>query len=313
VLLSTLDAGTGEGRLTAYLALLGVGLGCTMQVLVLAAQNAVAYRDLGVATSTATFMRSMGGAVGVAIFGSLFSNRLASELPASLAADAGGFDPAALERLPADVRDAVVAGYADALGAVFLAAAPVAALAFALSLLLREVPLRGTVAGGAGVGESLAPARDGDALREVTRALCVASGREARERIIERLATRAEVPLPADLVWTLARAAERGRPVTPAGLAAEVGVPPDALAPRLELLRAGGWLEARNGAYAASERGERAFERLVAVRRERLAALLGDWSSDEHEELAALIARLARDLVADGAPRGPRPAAPPGT
>jgi EmrB/QacA subfamily drug resistance transporter len=306
-LLSTMSAQTGEAALTAYLVVLGVGLGCTMPMLVLAAQNAVGYRDLGVATSTATFLRSMGGAVGVAVFGALFSNRLAAELPADLAGGAGGAQPAAIERIPAGVRDAVVSGYADALTAVFLAAAPVAALAFLLSLLMREVPLRGTVAAGAGVGQSLAPLSDGDALREVTRALCVASGREARERVFERLAARADVPLAPDLVWTLARVAERGRPVGAAGLAREVGVAEDALAPRLESLRADGWLEARTGgAYEASERGRRAFERLVAVRRERLAALLGDWSSEAHDDLAALIAHLARDLVGDGAPRAAR-------
>src|SRR5205807_2243594 len=110
MLLSSMDASTS--RLTASLNMfvLGLGLGMTMQVLVLAVQNAVDYQDLGVATSGATLFRSIGGSVGTAILGSIFANRLSAELKSALppgSSQALGnpahASPAALSRLPAPV------------------------------------------------------------------------------------------------------------------------------------------------------------------------------------------------------------------
>jgi len=79
-LLSTIDPQTPRVVLSIYMVVLGLGLGCVMQVLVIAVQNAVEQRDLGVGTSSATFLRSMGASFGVAIFGAIFSNQLASNL-----------------------------------------------------------------------------------------------------------------------------------------------------------------------------------------------------------------------------------------
>src|SRR5215218_8501010 len=96
-LLSTMDAGVNTATVSLYIALVGIGLGMTMQVIALAARNSAAYRDLGVVTSSVTFLRSMGGAIGVAIFGAIFSNRRVAELGDSDAA-ARGTDPSDLQR-----------------------------------------------------------------------------------------------------------------------------------------------------------------------------------------------------------------------
>ncbi len=106
-----------------------------MQVLVLAVQNAVDYENLGVATSTATLFRSMGGAIGVPLFGAIFANQLSSHLTAKLPADAAASLPAHLgpqqiDALPAVIRDPYVAAYAAALKPVFLIAGVIAALGF---------------------------------------------------------------------------------------------------------------------------------------------------------------------------------------
>jgi EmrB/QacA subfamily drug resistance transporter len=138
-----------------YMALLGAGLGLTMQVLVLAVQNSVKYSDLGAATSLATFARSIGGSIGVAVFGTVFNNRLATNLPKHIPASAlkalhgtsVAANPAQVKNLPPLVRDGLRIAFSDSLHVVFLSAVPFALLAFVLTWFLREVPLRKTTGG----------------------------------------------------------------------------------------------------------------------------------------------------------------------
>jgi EmrB/QacA subfamily drug resistance transporter len=101
-LLSHLSASTPNGLMWLYFLILGLGLGLILQVLVIAVQNSADYADLGAATSGATFFRSIGGAFGVAIFGSIFSNRLASEIASRLHGVSlpASFSPAAVEAKP---------------------------------------------------------------------------------------------------------------------------------------------------------------------------------------------------------------------
>jgi EmrB/QacA subfamily drug resistance transporter len=166
-LLSTMGVSTSRTGAAAYMVVLGLGLGCVMQVLVLAVQNAVDRRDLGTATGAATFMRSMGGSFGVAIFGAVLSNRLAANLHALLPAgraarvspDRLTGSPAAILSLPPDLREPVVHAFARSIDTVFLAAVPIALAGFVMTLLLREDPLRGPAAPGpaaVAVGEPLA-------------------------------------------------------------------------------------------------------------------------------------------------------------
>ena len=134
---------------------LGLGLGGVMQVLVVAVQNAVTYRDIGVATSTATFFRSMGGSIGVPIFGAIFSNvliaKLVTDLPkgfhlGGLSGGIGNASPQVLDKLPAAIHSGVVHAFSQSLGSVFLAGVPFAVIALVLVCLIKEVPLRTRVA-----------------------------------------------------------------------------------------------------------------------------------------------------------------------
>jgi hypothetical protein len=138
---------------SVYALVLGLGLGMVMQVLVLAAQNAVDYRQIGVATSGSTLFRQIGGSIGVALFGSIFANRLQVELAARLPVGAvipKTVNPAIVRHLPPAARQAFEDAFAAALHPVFIVAAAVSILAFALTWLLRDVPLRtGTQAGDA--------------------------------------------------------------------------------------------------------------------------------------------------------------------
>jgi EmrB/QacA subfamily drug resistance transporter len=150
-LFSLLTPSTSLALSSVYMVVLGLGIGCVMQVLVVAVQNAVPRSQLGTATSSSTFFRSIGGSFGVAVFGAIFNNRLAANLPKYLPQSAlravHGSDvsasPAQLDALPPAVHHGYVLAFSDSLHVVFLIGAPVALLAFALTWLLKDVPLRG--------------------------------------------------------------------------------------------------------------------------------------------------------------------------
>lgn len=145
-LLSTMDTGTTRTTVTVYMVLLGVGIGLSMQTLVLAVQNVVKLTELGAATSSVTFFRTMGGSIGVALFGALFNHQLAHRLQVTIdAGEASGFSPTLIRRLPEPQRTELLTAFADSLTTVFLYAVPLVLLAFALTWLLRAVPLRSTI------------------------------------------------------------------------------------------------------------------------------------------------------------------------
>ncbi|TJY72411.1 MFS transporter [Arthrobacter sp. CAU 1506] len=163
--LTTLSADTPIWLICAYLFVFGAGLGLIMQVVVLVVQNAVAPDMVGTATSTNNYFREVGAALGVAIFGTIFTNNLSEKLTAvftdagASAADAGNatatLDPQVMEALPEPVRDGIVTAYADSLAPVFWYLVPFIAAAFLLALFLKQVPLSdvaGMVARGEAIG-----------------------------------------------------------------------------------------------------------------------------------------------------------------
>jgi EmrB/QacA subfamily drug resistance transporter len=313
--LSTMEPTTSALERSLDMLILGLGIGLVMQVLVLAVQNDVDYRDLGVATSGATFFRSIGGCFGVAICGAIFSNRLADELsklsglPPSVGAGRVTRDMVA--QLPPAARAAFVGAYADALTTVFLVCAPVAALGFLLSWLLPEKPLRRTVEA-TGVGEAFATPKHHDPLPEIERALSTLARRDSRERILDRLAQRAGVALTARQCWVLARLGETG-PTDAFAIGQANAVDPARVAARIAELRERGYVDGPAEAVVLTADGHEVLERLVAARRERLAELLDGWSPEAEADLAGLLSRMARDVVVDhpdGAPRAEHAAEP---
>ena len=138
-LLSTLDAGSSRLESSVYMAILGVGLGMVMPVMVLATQNAAPIEDLGVATSTIGFFRAVGGSVGVAAFGALFTARITDLLGAKANLH---ITPDVVRHLHPAARAATQDAFADAITRVFGFAVPLLFLAFVFAILLRELPLR---------------------------------------------------------------------------------------------------------------------------------------------------------------------------
>lgn len=148
-LLSTIDADTNMVLLGCYLFVLGVGMGMTMQNLVLAVQNNVSPDNLGAATSTVTFFRSLGGAAGVSVLGAVLSNHvtdlIASGLQAvGITAETGGSGAGLsnLNELPGPIADIVRGAYGDGTARIFLVAAVMAALSLVAILFIKEVALK---------------------------------------------------------------------------------------------------------------------------------------------------------------------------
>jgi EmrB/QacA subfamily drug resistance transporter len=152
-LLSFLQPDTSRVLSSLYMAVLGAGLGMVMQTLILAAQNAVNLRDMGVVSSATTFFRSMGGSFGVAIFGAIFASRLAVEVPAHIPAALLRDVPIAtllnsperIRTLDAPLRDGITEAVSASIHSVFLWAIPLLLGGFVLSWFLQERPLRTTV------------------------------------------------------------------------------------------------------------------------------------------------------------------------
>jgi EmrB/QacA subfamily drug resistance transporter len=145
-LLALLDEGSSPGWVAAILVVTGFGMGMTFQPYIIATQNAVEAANLGIATATIQFFRSMGGSLAVAALGTLLANRLATALQAELGARAGRVDTDRLlgggASVPGGLSGGVQAALADALHSVFLATVPLGVLALVLALALQERPLR---------------------------------------------------------------------------------------------------------------------------------------------------------------------------
>ena len=288
LLLSRLDVGTSTAVADGYMLVLGLGLGFTMQVLVLAVQNAVDYANLGVATSSATLFRSMGGTIGVPIFGAIFANRLASHLAGSLPPDVlarlpGRLGPSQIDRLPSGVREPYVGAWASSLHPVFLIAAAIAGLAFVLSWFLHEMPLRDTVADQS-LGDSFAVPKHATSLSELETRLSTLALRQNRHLVYEHLTNAAEVELSAPAAWLLLRLASHEAP--------REGVD---IAPMLAELQR----ESLVDGSALTTQGWEAAARMTKAREHEVHEILDDWRPDEQPEVRELIERFARALASE--------------
>jgi EmrB/QacA subfamily drug resistance transporter len=141
-LLATIDHTTPVLQISVFLVVLGLGVGMSMQNLVLAVQNTVGLSTMGAASSLVSFLRSLGGTVGVTVLGVVLSSRVADLLGGSAAATAGLSD---LESLPPVQAEALRAAYGDGIGLVFGVAAVASLVSLVAVLLIKEVPLRTTV------------------------------------------------------------------------------------------------------------------------------------------------------------------------
>ncbi len=305
LLLSQLSRSSSTWTMSLYFFVFGAGLGLVMQVLVLAVQNAVGYEDLGVATSGATFFRSIGASFGVAVFGTIFTNRLTGKLQAALSGrslppgtDAGSLaaDPRALGRLPADLRPAVLDAYSNSITDVFLYAVPVVLVAFLFAWFLREDPLRGSVTA-PDPSETLAsnPVQR-SSLDECARALSVLATREGRREIYEKITEQAGYDLLPAASWLLLRIKRHGT-VEPGRLAEVAPVPLRVISQAARQVEERGLVRRVGVQLVLTEPGAEAVVRLSRAREDSLAELLGDWwGPDRPTDLVRLVTELTAEV-----------------
>jgi hypothetical protein len=282
---------------------LGLGLGMVMQVLVLAAQNAVPYEMLGVATSGSTLFRQIGGSIGVSIFGAIFANRLAAELadrmPAGVHVPAAA-NPAIVRQLPEAVRQPYIESFTAALQPVFLTASGFAVAAFLLTWLLREVPLRAT-APAEGIGESFASPREDRSDHELERIISsIATGR-ARMEIYQRIVDGSGLELTPAEAWLIGRLATVG---TLDHKPSEAAAPEEVATLTAKLLeRDYVSYDSSDERLELSARGRDAHMKLADAGRAELTHLIAD-AAPRNEDVEAVLRRVAVSLLAD-IPRHP--------
>ncbi|WKX70105.1 MDR family MFS transporter [Streptomyces sp. XD-27] len=306
LLLHRLDMSSSDAVMSGAFFVFGFGLGLVMQVLVLIVQNAVGYEDLGVATSGATFFRSIGASFGVSIFGTIFANKLGPRIADALAgaplppgvdpAELSG-DPRAVSRLPAGQRAGVLNAYAVSITDVFLYAVPVVAAAFVLAWFLKEEPLRGSVTAPDTTEVLSSNPVERSSHDECARALSLLGSREGRKRVYVDITERAGLDLLPAASWLLLRMDRYGS-VEPARLAERTTVPLRAITDAARQVEARG-LAVRDGLpLTLTGQGRETAARLLRAREETLADLLGDWwsAADRPTDLVELVRELNREL-----------------
>jgi MFS family permease len=316
-LLSFIDASMNAWVLAGYMFVFGVGMGLIMQVLVVAVQNSVSYQELGVATSSATFFRQIGGSFGTAVFGAIYAIVFSRTIAPTLAKvppellrsfNPQALNPALLDRLKSTAEglfffDKYTGAVTHAVQTVFLVAVPICFVAFLLSFLLPEVPLRRTVQT-VDPGEVQGASQTRTSLQEIELAIERVAARENRAELYQTLAERAGVDLPPRAVWLLYRLSDR-----PACSAEEVAdhlhVDASVIQPGVDGLVSAGMIEERHRGddcdLHLTTAGSVALGRLTEARRLGLTELLEGWNPEEHPELIEMVKNLAHSLLADDA------------
>ncbi|GAA0459585.1 MFS transporter [Streptomyces stramineus] len=310
LLLHQLAPDSGTGEMSVYFFVFGFGLGLVMQVLVLIVQNSVGYEDLGVATSGATFFRSIGASFGVSVFGTIFTNQLGTRitdalagrpLPAGITADQLKADPRAVAALPPGERAGVLAAYSQSITDVFLYAVPAMLVAFALAWLLREDPLRASVTAPDTSEVLSSNPVERSSREEVARALSLLGSREGQRKVYEEITARAGFDLKPAASWMLLRIKRYGH-AEPAVLAERVDIPLRIVTDAAQQLETRGLAVREGMPLVLTEEGRRVADLLFQAREESLARLLGDWwTPDRPTDLHVLVREINTELCGSDA------------
>ncbi|GAB91873.1 MDR family MFS transporter [Gordonia rhizosphera] len=310
LLLSTMDRSTSELTTSIYLFILGFGLGMVMQVLVLAVQNAVEYRDLGAGTSGATFFRTIGASVGVAAFGAVFNSRLDAHLTGS--APPGAVGPCSAEVLkasnltlpscPPDVQIWFLDAFTAAFHVVFLVAVPIGAIAFILAWFMPEVTLR-TVTKTADPGESFGMPSARTSLEELRLKVWQTLARDDRLRAWELVVETAQSSLSRGEAWMVSRVSEEtSREMSAMADASQT--PRPVVEETARSLADRGMVTIDHGLVTITEEGVAEAERLLEAQRQRLRDFVADYPGSDEADVDDMLDEIARRLRDDVPPHG---------
>jgi hypothetical protein len=274
------------------------------KVLTIVVQSTVTYRDLGVATSGVTFFRTLGSSFGAAVFGTVYANILHSTLPAAVAQagvqPATVATPAELHRHPPAQIAPIVDAYAHAIHVVFLAAVPVAAAAFVLSLFLTEVPLRRTSrAAASDVGEGFAMPHGADSTLELQTAIARVIRGDPRA-VAEAIRATSGTTLDVSDGWCLGQVHVRERINADTSIRAigqRVHVPAQVLKPAFDAARGDGYRAGTDDRLTVTEEGRDEIQKVVTAARAWLATELADWGAGDDALLSQALTTMARQYV----------------
>lgn len=312
-LMSRMGPDSSLVEMSVYFFVLGVGLGLVMQVVVVVVQNAVSYDDLGVATSSATFFRSIGGSFGTAVFGAVFAGQLASNLteraeqirlppgvePMDLEAD-----PRALDRLPPQDQAGFLEAYADAIDVVFLTAVPVALVGLVLAVFLKQIPLRTTIGTpdlDASVSPVATPSRT--AIAQVEEEIYEAAGAEGAETMYARLREAAGLEISIEGCWALSHLGVKG-PLSADELNRMSGLAVSRWEIVHQELLESGYLASDSEPWELNRRGEDAVRSLYEAQRTALRSLLSDFGPQENPDLFEVLEKVTGDTLGDSRDAG---------
>lgn len=297
-LMSTMGAGTGVWLESLYMLVLGLGIGLSMQVLTIVVQNTVPYAQLGTATSGVTFFRTVGSAFGTAVFGTLYSTRLETELAVALAESGvpatAVQSPAAVRALPAEQAAPIIDAYATSITSVFLWVVPVAVFGFVVAWFLKEVPLRDSSRAGApDMGEGFAVPDSPDRVAQLERAIAEVLRRANETRVVPGPSLRelAGGTVPEELAWAVGETHLRVRLRRDASMAAIAhahGVPLPVVEPVYRRAMDAGLIVLDGDRSALTESGRELVDRFKEVWRGWLDEQLEDWTFEDPADRALL-------------------------
>ncbi|BCY06904.1 MDR family MFS transporter [Actinoplanes sp. L3-i22] len=308
-LMSTMGPGTGAWLMSLYMFVLGMGIGLSMQVLTIVVQNTVPYADLGTATSGVTFFRTLGSSFGTAIFGTLFSNKLAT-FPA--VQNPAAASPEALHRLSGALADPIIAAYADTIAYVFRWVVPVAVLGFVVAWFLKELPLRdGARSHATDVGEGFQAPAPTDRVAQLERAISDTMRKAGHDRtVLDEILADSGGRLSRSQAWAMGQThlytRARGHADVDA-IARTHRMPPEVLQPAFTDLCQAGYARLDGDTVRLTESGQEQFDRVRQAWREWLDARLEDFTMTDPGDRALLdqaLTNIATRLVDEPAPAG---------
>ncbi|MBB4763308.1 DHA2 family efflux MFS transporter permease subunit [Amorphoplanes digitatis] len=297
-LMSTMSSGTGAWRMSAYLFVLGTGIGMTMQVLTIVVQNTATYTNLGTVSASMTYVRAMGGAFGAALFGTLFRDKLSSY---AVIQNSGAPSPTELYERSAAEAAPIIEAYAGTISYVFVLVAPVALLGFLVTGFLKVVPLRdGARSHATDVGEGFSAPAPSDRAAQLERVISDTMRRAGHARtILAEILSNSGGRLNPSRAWAMGQTHLHARARGSADLIAIARshrIPPEVLQPAFTDLCQAGYARIDGDSVQLTEAGQDQFDQVQHAWREWLDAHLEDFAMTSPGE-RALLDRALTDIA----------------